>query len=261
MLMTMMFARTPRPGCPAHYRVVKHHRGGAPPTIIATAALLAVIVVSVVAWLAQTSETLADIETRLHEEDRFAEFVDRRAPGFTLTRADGRPAGLDDFRGRIVVLNFVYARCTDICLPHMAMVADLQERLAAEGLADRVEFVTLATDTEDAEETAAIVGDYGERFGMEPANWHLLYRGERPPRTVIEIAAEYGLEFRVVEASDGHDHDREREDAERQVHGAVTHVIGPEGRLQARFHGLRFDPATLIAYVRALAEAQWGSAS
>lgn len=254
MIMTLMFPRIPRSRGHVRQRVAKRHRGGARPAVIATAALLAVFVVSFVAWLAQTGATLADIETRLHEEDRFAEFVDRRAPGFTLTRADGRAVDLDDFRGRIVVLNFVYARCTDICPPHMAVVADLQERLVAAGLADEAEFVTLATDTEDAEETAAIAGDYGERFGMDPDNWHMLYRGGRPPRTVIELAAEYGLGFRVVEASDGNDHAHESEGVERQVHGAVTHVIGPDGRLRARLHGLRFDPATFTAYVRALAE-------
>lgn len=231
-------------------------RGRARPAVIVAAGLLALAIAAAGAvWLARTNETLADVEARLHRQDRFAEFVDRAAPGFTLAQADGRPVGLDDFRDQIVVLNFVYARCTDICPPHMAIVADLQERLAELGLDGRVELVTLATDTEDAAETVAIVRDYGERFSLEPENWRMLYRGERPPRSVIELASAYGLEFRVVGASDGHEHTHEG-DPERQVHGAVIHVIDPSGHLRARLHGLRFEPETLTTYIQALVDAE-----
>lgn len=223
--------------------------------IVAAGLLVVALAAAGAVWLAGTSVTLADVEARLHRQDRFAEFVDRAAPGFTLARADGGPVGLDDFRGRIVILNFVYARCTDICPPHMAIVADLQERLSDLGLDERVELVTLATDTEDAAETAAIVRDYGERFGLERENWRMLYRGDRPARTVIELASEYGLEFQVVTASDGHDH-AHASDPERQVHGAVIHVIDPSGRLRARFHGLRFEPETLTSYVQAIVDAE-----
>lgn len=232
------------------------NRGRARPAVITAAGLLALAIAAAGAvWLVRTNGSLAEVEARLHRQDRFAEFVDRAAPGFTLVRADGRSLGLDDFRGRVVVLNFVYARCTDICPPHMAIVTDLQERLADLGLDDRVELVTLATDTEDAAETAAIIRDYGERFGLETENWRMLYRGERPPRSVIELASEYGLEFRVVESAEGHDH-ANADDPERQVHGAVIHVIDPSGRLRARFHGLRFEPETFTTYVQALVDAE-----
>ena len=37
-----------------------------------------------------------------------------------------------------------------------------------------------------------------------------------------------------------------------QVHGVVTHVIDREGRWQANFHGLKFDPTSLVLFVNAL---------
>jgi hypothetical protein len=37
-----------------------------------------------------------------------------------------------------------------------------------------------------------------------------------------------------------------------QVHGVVTHVIDREGRWQANFHGLKFEPTNLVLYINAL---------
>ena len=37
------------------------------------------------------------------------------APGFALTDQDGRTLPLSDFRGKVVVLEFMDSRCTDIC--------------------------------------------------------------------------------------------------------------------------------------------------
>jgi protein SCO1/2 len=38
-----------------------------------------------------------------------------RAPGFTLTDPDGRRVELADFRGRAVLLTFLYVHCPDVC--------------------------------------------------------------------------------------------------------------------------------------------------
>ncbi len=36
------------------------------------------------------------------------------------------------------------------------------------------------------------------------------------------------------------------------MHGVVTHVIDQEGRLRARFHGLKFEPTNMVLYINAL---------
>lgn len=234
-------------------------RGRISPLLATAAGFVVVLAVGAGRFLTQMPASLTQLESRLHEEDPFAEFVDREAPPFELTNGNGNVVRLDDFRGRTVVLNFIHARCTDICPPHMALLADLQDRIRQAGLAGQVELVTLATDTEEAETTARIVRDYGERFDLQTSNWHMLYRGNRPPRTVIDLAADYGLEFRLVMSGGGHEHRNELDNVERQVHGAVFHVIDPAGRMQARFHGMRFQPQTLITYLHALADGEASS--
>lgn len=191
-------------------------------------------------WSSVLSHSVPAVERELHAQDRYAQFVNREAPAFTLA-AGGESVSLADYAGRIVVMNFVYARCTDVCPTHSAVMADLQRRVADAGLPGRVQFLTLATDIEDAGATARIVAQYGDRYGLDTNNWRMLHRGAQSADTVLRLAEAYGLKFTVT--ADG-----------PQVHGVVTHVIDAKGRLRARFHGLRFDPQTLIRYVTELAQ-------
>jgi protein SCO1/2 len=62
---------------------------------------------------------------------------------------------------------------------------------------------------------------------------------DQPEDTTRRIAEAYGLKFTA--GDDG-----------MQMHGTVTHVIDQDGRLRARFHGLKFEPVNFVAFVNAL---------
>ena len=57
--------------------------------------------------------------------------------------------------------------------------------------------------------------------------------------TTRQLAQAFGHKFTLTE--DGY-----------QMHGVVTHVIDQEGRWRANFHGLKFEPTSLVVYVNAL---------
>lgn len=161
------------------------------------------------------------------------------APGFVLEDAEGQKIGLADFRGRIVVLNFIYARCKEACPLQSELLAAVQKQINATPMRDRVQFVTVATDIEDARATARIMRGYGNAHGLDPLNWTFLYGGPGAPNAGITLAKAYGLDF--IPTPDG-----------EQIHGVVTHVIDQEGFLQARFHSLKFQPAHLARYLEVL---------
>ena len=180
-----------------------------------------------------------EVTADLKEKERYLEVVDREPPPFNLSDADGKRVALTDFAGKVVVLNFLYARCRDVCPPHSALLAKVQQQLRDARLVEGIQFVTIATDTEDARATAESMRQHGPNHGLDPANWVFLYRGTDPPDTTVQLAERYGLQFSPT--PDG-----------AQMHGVVTHVIDPDGRLRARFHGLKFAPLNLIVYVAAL---------
>lgn len=103
---------------------------------------------------------------------------------------------------------------------------------------DRVAFVTITTDP--GHDTGAVLTKYGEAHGADPSNWlFLTTRPGQPEDTTCFLAKAYGLEF------------TQTEDCE-QMHGVVIHVIDQDGRLKARFHGLKFEPLSLVTFVNAL---------
>lgn len=122
----------------------------------------------------------------------------------------------------------------------MNLIAQLQDQVEEKGLSREVEFITIATDTEDMAGTHENMVAYGRNFALEPANWRFLYRdADDDPNSTRELAQAYGLKF----APAGED---------VQIHGIVTHVVDQQGRMRARFHGLEFKPEHLLSYLEVL---------
>lgn len=188
------------------------------------------------------AHSLEDAEAVLQERERYAQFVDQSAPAFSLTDADGNTVASSDLEGQVVVLNFIYTRCQEDCPVHMNLIARVQEKANETGLKDQVQFITIATDSEDIASTRNNMRAYGRNFNLDSTNWRFLYRDENAPAdTTRQLADAYGLKFDYI--AEG-----------AQAHGIVTHVIDQSGRMRARFHGLAFDPDHLVAYARVLAE-------
>ncbi len=202
------------------------------------------LVLAGVASVGVLAHQMSQVEANLVDSERYAQLVNRPAPGFNLRDASGRPVALTDFRGKVVVLNFIYARCHDTCPLHSSLVARIQARISeADGLDQQIHFLTVSTDTEDATETAALMAAHGKTYGLAPSNWTFLHGGVGRERGGLELAKAYGLEFTPTGSG-------------KQVHGVVTHVIDPDGQLRARFHGLEFAPIQLMLYAAALAHGE-----
>lgn len=103
---------------------------------------------------------------------------------------------------------------------------------------EMVEFVTITTDPK--RDAGLVLRDYGKAHGLDPANWVFLTSApDKPEDSTRKIAEAYGLKFTEGEGG-------------MQMHGIVTHVIDQDGRLRARFHGLKFEPVNLVVFVNAL---------
>ena len=174
-------------------------------------------------------------------KEKFFQQIDMPAPPFELADAEGNPVRLSDFADKIVVLNFIFASCTDVCPLHSELIADVQSKINVTPMKDMVKFITVTTDPDI--DTPDVLRSYGEAHGLDPYNWTFLTR--RPgdaANTTRELAEAYNVRFDQLD--DG-----------QQMHGVVTHVIDRGGRFAAKFHGLRFDPVNLVLYVNGLTNA------
>lgn len=183
------------------------------------------------------AHSLEGLEEALLEREPYVEIVHREAPDFVLKDAEGRAVGLADFRGKVVVLHFIYASCPDVCPIHSSLVAKVQEQLNGTPMRDLVQFLTITTDP--VNDTPEVLKSYGPARGLDPVNWVFLTSGPEEPDATRRLAERFGLRFTKSEEG-------------LWVHAVVTHLIDKSGLLRARYHGLKFNPTNMILHLNAL---------
>jgi protein SCO1/2 len=181
----------------------------------------------------------AQIAAEFHDREPYFQAIAKPAPDFVLQDADGNAIQLNHFAGKVVVLNFIYATCPDVCPLHSEMIANIQRLTADAGMTDGVQFVSITTDP--ANDTTEIMRGYGAIHGLDSANWIFLTLAPGQPEGLTrQLAEAYGHGFTPT-------------DGGYQVHGTVTHIIGKDGNWEANFHGLEPDPLNVVLFLNALA--------
>lgn len=186
-----------------------------------------------------SAHSLKDLEAMLGNKEKFFQQLDNPAPDFILRSADDRTVRLGELRDNVVVLNFVYASCPDVCPLHAEKIAEVQRMVNSTPMREQVRFVTVTTDP--VRDTPQVMREYGPAHGLDPINWAFLTAArDEPEDSTRRLAESYGHKF--CKMADDY-----------QLHGIVTHVIDREGRWRGNFHGLRFAPVNMVLFVNALA--------
>lgn len=163
------------------------------------------------------------------------------APDTALTGQDGAEIRLSGWRGRVVVLTFIYTRSR---LPDFAPAMDrlfgeIQTGLAQDpSLGDRVQLLSVSLDPE--RDTSKVLKAHAASLGADTRRWRF---ATAPAAIVDRLAAEFGVT--VGREKDG-----------TIAHNLRTAVIGPDGRVAALYPGNTWTAAQALGDVRkALASA------
>jgi protein SCO1/2 len=184
------------------------------------------------------AHSLDELEAQLRDREKYFQPIGKDAPDFRLQDAEGRAISLADLRGKVVVLHFIYTSCPDVCPLHAERIAEIQKMVNQTPMRELVQFVTITTDPE--RDTPEVMRQYGSVHGLDPVNWvFLTTTPDQPEDATRKLAERFGHGF--TKTTDG-----------TQIHGVVTHIIDRDGRWQANFHGLEFEPTNLVVYVNAL---------
>ena len=154
-------------------------------------------------------------------------------PDFQLRNQDDEPIRLRQFKGRAVILTFIYTRCPlpDFC-PLMMKHFDAINRLLASrpDLADRVHLVGVSVDPEY--DTPAVLKAYGKAFitGRDPFARLDLATGA--PGAIRSMATYFGLTYSP--------------DGGQITHTLSTAIIGVDGRVVALLPSNSWRPSDAL---------------
>jgi protein SCO1/2 len=155
-------------------------------------------------------------------------------PSADLVDQDGRIVRLDRaFRGRTVLLSFVFTRCPDrtLCPAISGKFAYLQQRL------DPAHFALVEITLDPQYDSPAELRAYGARYGARSTNWALL---AGTGSTIQRLLNAFRISSMRVSTSNF-------------LHDDKLFIVGPSGSVAYVIDTAAWDPRALIAEARAVA--------
>jgi protein SCO1/2 len=156
-------------------------------------------------------------------------------PDFEFTNQSGQRISLKQYRGKAVLLTFIYTRCpfASYCPRITSEFAEINRQLQADpALFEKTHLLSVSFDT--AHDTPKVLREYGFSYGH---TWKLSFfrhwefavaSAEQLPK----VAHYFGLTY--------------EQDGATITHSLSTTVIGPDGRIFKWYHGNDWQPAQLI---------------
>ncbi len=157
-------------------------------------------------------------------------------PDFPLLNQDGKRIHLGQYKGRPLLLTFIYTRCPipDFCPRTSAKFADVYRRL--QSLPASVPKPHLLTVSFDPEfDTPAVLRSYGARY-MHPVDFQAWEFATGSPEEIKNVTGYFGLSH--------------WKESGQIVHTLSTALIGPEGRLVRLYKGKEWTPEQVLAEIK-----------
>ncbi|HET7535786.1 MAG TPA: SCO family protein [Candidatus Didemnitutus sp.] len=158
--------------------------------------------------------------------------VGEDAPDFTLLDQEGRTVSVSSFRGKQVMLNFIFTRCpvATMCPAATMRMMALQKAAKEAGIKD-VEFVSISLDPEY--DTPGVLKEYAEVRGIDTSNFTFL---TGPDAAVRHLLAQMG----IIREFEG----------ETIKHTLATVLINPQGRIAHRVDGSTWDTQEFLSKMK-----------
>jgi protein SCO1/2 len=148
--------------------------------------------------------------------------LNTKAPDFVLLNQDGKSFDSATLRGKVVVINFIFTTCTDVCPLFTAHFAQLQRTLKNGPVGD-LYFVSITTDPEV--DSPKVLKSYAHRYGADFQNWAFLTGTDAQMKQVWK-----GFGVRVIRKGRG-----------LVQHTSLTTVIDREGVRRFNYFGEKWQ--------------------
>lgn len=154
--------------------------------------------------------------------------IGTQAPDFTLIDQREQRIQLRQFRGRLILLNFIYTHCVDVCPLVTTNLVNVQRALLARGWWG-TDVIFLSVTTDPARDLPAVLRKYAQARGADSAAWHFLTGDLAAMSRVHKL---YGITVRPAAK-------------ELQEHALPTFVIDRKGIVVGAY-GVALNPQDVL---------------
>jgi protein SCO1/2 len=152
---------------------------------------------------------------------------------FALVDQNGRPFQLRSIKGKIIVVDFAYTTCPDVCPLMTAALRAVQTTLGA-GEHNTVYLLTVTTDPEV--DSPPVLSAYAKRYRADLSNWAFL-TGD--PSSLAQVWKSFGV--KVIRRARG-----------LVDHTPLTAVMDQSGNMRFAYHGAAPDAKMILQDIRSL---------
>jgi protein SCO1/2 len=160
-------------------------------------------------------------------------------PDFPLVNQDGKRIHLHQYRGKALLLTFIYTRCPlpNYCPLMSKNFAQILEHTQGDPkLADSIHLLSISIDPEY--DKPAVLRAYGVDCTGNPHPFEHWEFASGTPEQVRKAAEFFGLKYWT--------------ESGQIVHALVTALIGPDGKVVKIYRGNDWQPAAVLADLQAL---------
>ena len=161
-------------------------------------------------------------------------------PDFQLTDQNGKRIGFHQYRGRVVVLTFIYTRCPlpDYCPLMTDNFAQIGKGLKA-GSESKPQIQLLSITLDPEYDTPKVLREYAAQHSEGSRQWDYA-TGTKDE--IKQIATYFGMQYWT--------------EGDQVIHGLRTAIVGADGKLLKLYRGNDWKPEEIISEIRNAAAAQ-----
>lgn len=159
-----------------------------------------------------------------------------RLPAYTLTNQLNQRFKTDDFKGRVLVLNFIFTRCPlpDFCPRESANLSSAIRQMTADASMP-TNWHVLTVSFEPEHDTPRVLEAYGRRYDSDPRRWTFATGAHEQ---IQPLGSHFGLYFSRNVTPDN------------MNHNLRTVVLRPDGTVAEIIVGNRWTAGQLVESVR-----------
>jgi protein SCO1/2 len=161
-------------------------------------------------------------------------------PNFKLVDQNGKRVGFHQYRGRVVVLTFIYTRCPlpDYCPLMTDNFAQIENALKA-GSEPKPQIQLLSVTLDPEYDTPKVLREYAAQHSEGSTQWDYA-TGTKDE--IKQIATYFGMQYWT--------------EGDQVIHGLRTAIVGADGKLIKLYRGNEWKPDEIIGEIRNAAQSK-----